>query len=342
MKPRARLAAALACLALAATACAKHAPLDTLKPQGPIAHQIKGLWDMVFVLAVVVFFLVEGGILYVLVRYRRRHGDTSAPKQTHGNTRLELTWTIVPAVMLAVIAVPTVIGIVALAREPKDAMQISVQAQQWWWKYSYPQQKGISEPVVTANELHIPVGRPVWLTLNSADVIHSYWIPALAGKQDVVPARTNHLKIEASHPGTYEGTCVEYCGLSHANMRLRVFAQTPEDFARWVNDQANDLQAPSSALAQKGMKIFLAQQCVGCHTVRGTKASGTVGPDLTHIASRSTFAGSIFNRTDGNLRKWLTDAPSEKPGSKMPAGVATMGLSQDDITALIAFLDGLK
>jgi cytochrome c oxidase subunit 2 len=352
MKPRAwmrrsgapsyRLVAALACVAFAAAGCAKNAPLDTLRPQGPIAHQIYGLWNIVFILAVVVFVLVEGAIVFALFRFRRRKGDDSSPKQTHGNTRLELTWTILPAVLLAVLAFLTVPTIFALAREPKGAMQIQVQAQQWWWKYHYPKQKGIDAPFTNANELHIPVGQPIWLTLNSNDVIHSWWAPALAGKQDVVPSRTNHLKIEATHPGTYLGTCVEFCGLSHANMRLRVIAQTPADFAKWAANQAQNLKMPTSALGQKGMKIFLAQQCVGCHTIRGTAAAGNVGPDLTHVATRETFAGGIFAFNTHNLRKWLTDAPAEKPGSKMPAGVATMGLSKSDISALIAFLEGLK
>lgn len=342
MKPRARLVAALACITLLSTACAKNAPLDTLKPQGPIAHQIYGLWNVVFILAVVVFVLVEGAIVVALFRFRARKGDTSSPKQTHGNTRLELTWTIVPAILLATLAVPTVAGIFSLARAPKGAIQIEVQGQQWWWRYNYSKQPGIPQAFSNANELHIPVGRPVRLTLHSSDVIHSYWVPALAGKQDVVPARTNHLNIEASHAGTYLGTCVEFCGLSHANMRLRVIAQSPADFAKWVANQAAPLHAPTSALGQKGMKIFLAQQCVGCHAIRGTAAAATVGPDLTHVATRSTFAGGIFDFNTRNLRKWLTDAPAEKPGSKMPAGVATMGLSKADISALIAFLEGLK
>jgi cytochrome c oxidase subunit II len=286
--------------------------------------------------------LVEGAIVFAALRFRRRKGDDSAPKQTHGNTRLELTWTIIPALLLASLAIPTVAGIFSLARVPKGALDIQVQAQQWWWKYNYPKQKGIDAAFTNANELHIPVGRPIRLSLNSNDVIHSYWVPALAGKQDVVPSRTNHLNIEAPHPGTYLGTCVEFCGLSHANMRLRVIAQEPADFEKWAANQAQNLMMPTSALGRKGMKVFLAQQCVGCHTIRGTAAAGNVGPDLTHVATRETFAGGIFAFNTHNLRLWLTDAPAEKPGSKMPAGVATMGLSHSDINALIAFLEGLK
>ncbi len=336
------LVAALACLVFLATACAKHAPLDTLQPKSGIAHEIYGLWNLVFIISVVVFILVEGAIVFVLIRFRRRKGDTSAPVQLHGSTPLELAWTIIPVVLLAVVAFPTLGTIWSLAKEPPNAVKVEVTGHQWWWQYHYPKQLGVEKAFDTANELHIPIGRKVRLTLKSADVIHSYWPPALAGKQDLVPGRTNHLTIEASRPGTYEGTCTEYCGLSHANMRLKVIAHSASDFRQWATGEGQDLQAPASGRAADGMKIFLAQQCVGCHTVRGTKANGTVGPDLTHFAQRVTFAGAIFDRNARNLRRWLTDAPAEKPGSKMPAGVATMGLTQNDITALIAFLQGLK
>lgn len=332
-----QLGAVLAVLALGAAACAHNAPLDTLRPAGPIAHEINNLWNVVFYLATAVFVLVEGLIVIAVFRFRHRKGDTEEPKQVHGNTRLEIGWTIAPALLLLVLAFPTVLTIRALAREPKDALHINVRAQQWWWRYEYP-----GSGVVTANELRIPVGRKIRLALSSRDIIHSWWAPRLAGKQDVVPGRTHHLTIEASEPGTYAGTCVEYCGLSHANMRLKVIAMTPADFDAWLAEQRAPLVEPTVPLAMKGKKVFLAQACVGCHAIKGTTAQGDVGPDLTHFASRTGFAGDIFDRTDANLRAWLTDAPGLKPGSKMPAGVASLGLSQDDITALIAFLQGLK
>ena len=332
-----RLLAVLALLALGAGGCARNAPLDTLRPAGPIALEIKRLWDLVFVLAVVVFVIVEGLIVILVLRFRARKGDTTLPKQVHGNTRMEIGWTILPALLLGALAIPTVLTIVSLAREPADALRVNVRAQQWWWRYEYP-----GTGVVTANELHIPAGRKVLLLLQSKDIIHSWWSPRLAGKQDVVPGWTNHLTIEASEPGTYNGQCVEYCGLSHANMRLKVIAQTPADFQRWLTAQAMPLAEPTSADAMAGKKVFLGQACTGCHTIRGTAAQGDVGPDLTHFASRTAFAGDIFPRTDHNLRLWLTDAPGEKPGSKMPAGVAQLGLSQNDITLLIAFLQGLR
>ena len=341
MKPRRRLRTVLglAAFALLTPGCvSKEAPLDWLRPAGPIARDIGNLWTITFYLAVAVFFLVEGAIVVALIRFRHRRSDATMPKQTHGNTRLEVAWTIIPALLLAALAVPTLSGIVALAKEHPDALRIDVTAHQWWWQYEYPDQK-----VVTANELHIPVNRPVRLYLHSADIIHSYWVPALAGKQDVVPQRVNRLTIQADRPGEYHGTCVEFCGLSHANMRLRVYAHTQEDFERWAREQAGDATVPSGGLAARGKTIFESKQCVTCHTIRGSeKSTGTTAPDLTHFASRWGFAGDIFVRNDENLRKWIADAPSRKPGSKMPAGIAEMGLTNDDITALVAYLQSLR
>jgi cytochrome c oxidase subunit 2 len=337
-----RLPAALAGLvafALLGAACARNAPLDSLRPAGPIAREIDSLWKIVFTAAVAVFVVVEGLIVVAIIRFRQRKGDDVPPKQTHGNTRAEITWTIAPALLLAVLAVPTVLTIFALARERPNSLHVDVTGQQWWWRYDYPDAK-----VTTANELHIPTGRPIRLALHSKDIIHSFWVPRLGGKQDVVPGRTNHVTIQADRPGEYAGTCAEYCGLSHANMRLKVFAHTPADFEKWLDEQGMDAERPTRGLALKGEGIFQAQQCVTCHTLRfaGSKAKGEVGPDLTHFAGRTTFAGSIFERTDANLREWLRDAPARKPGSKMPAGVATLGLSEDDITALITYLQSLR
>jgi cytochrome c oxidase subunit 2 len=331
--------AALASFVVLAGACARDAPLDSLRPAGPIARQIDGLWDVVFAAAVIVFVLVEGLFVIAMIRFRHRKGDDSEPTQTHGNTPLELGWTIAPAVVLAVLAVPTVLTIFALARDRPNQLTVEVTGQQWWWGYDYG-----DERVVTANELHIPAGRPIRLALHSNDIIHSFWVPRLGGKQDVVPGRVNHVTIQADRPGEYDGTCTEYCGLSHANMRLKVFAHTPADFEQWLEDQREDAVRPRSAMARRGERIFQTKQCVTCHTVRfdGSKAEGTIGPDLTHFASRGTFAGSIFERTDGNLRKWLIDAPAAKPGSKMPAGIAEMGLTEEDVTALVAYLQGLR
>jgi cytochrome c oxidase subunit 2 len=336
---RLSLLAAVAFLAVFAGACAPNAPLDSLRPAGPIARQIDGLWKIVFWAAVLVFVLVEGLLVVALVKFRRRKGDDENPTQTHGNTPLEIAWTIAPALILGVLAVPTVLTIFALARERPNSMHVDVTGQQWWWRYDYKDEK-----VVTANELHIPTGRPIRLALHSADIIHSFWVPRLGGKQDVVPGRTNHVTIQADRPGEYAGTCVEYCGLSHANMRLKVFAHDPDDFEQWIEEQRADAVRPRSGLALRGERIFQRQQCVTCHTLRfdGSKAEGTTAPDLTHFASRTSFAGAIFERTNEKLTEWLRDAPAQKPGSKMPAGIAAMGLSEEDIEALVVYLQSLR
>jgi cytochrome c oxidase subunit II len=300
------LAVPTAVFLLVSTACGSaDAPLDWLRPAGPIARDIGNLWTFVFWVAVAVFFLVEGAIVYAIFRFRERKGDTSMPTQTHGNTPLEIGWTILPALILAALAVPTLAGIWALAEERPNSMHVTVTGHQWWWQYNYE-----GEEWATANELHIPVDKPVYL-----------------------------------------GTCVEFCGLSHANMRARVIAHTAADFEKWKAEQRAVAAEPEGGLAAKGKLVFLGTQCVTCHTVRGAEAeidgktvvaNGTTAPDLTHFASRNTFAGSIFERTDENLTAWVSDAPSEKPGSLMPAGLTEMGLTPDDVEAIVAYLQSLE
>jgi cytochrome c oxidase subunit II len=336
--PRLRMAGAAA-LGLLLSACARDAPQDALKPDGPIARKQDHLWDLTFGIATVIFFVVIGLILFALFRFRAR-SDDDAPKQVHGNPRLEVTLTILPALLLAVVAVPTVGTIFDLAKKPSgDPLEVTVHGKLWWWELEYPKQD-----LRTANEMHIPAGRPIYLSLQSDNVIHSWWIPKLAGKRDVVPGRTNHMTIQADHPGTYMGQCAEFCGLSHANMRMRVIAQTPEDFDAWVTAQKADARSDQTGLAKAGRNLFLnrpdaTQQCAGCHTVEGLEgATGRVGPNLTHVSSRTTFAGGIFKRTPANLARWLRNPPGQKPGSKMP----NLNLTEEEIQRLVAYLESLK
>jgi len=313
--------------------CSADAPLNYLHPVGPAAKSADDLWRLTFGIAVVIAFLVEGGLVFVLFRYRQRSPKDS-PKQVHGNTKLEIIWTLIPTLILgAVVAPPTVQGIFKMSAAPTaDALKIKVIGHQWWWEYRYP------EGVVTATELHIPTGRPISLALTSVDVIHSFWIPKLAGKQDVVPGRVNHLNLEAPTPGVFFGECAEFCGLSHANMRLKAFAQSPADYDAWVRNQLADAAKPAGGLAAAGQDFFVNGPCAGCHTIKGTPAQGTLAPNLTHLASRTTFAGAMFPRDDENLKRWLENPPGRKPGSKMP----NLHLKQDDILALVAYLDTLK
>jgi cytochrome c oxidase subunit 2 len=336
---KARLGALTAGLALILTACSKtNIPQDTLNPAGPGARKIDALFHPVFWIAVGVFVLVEGLLVFALVRFRHRPGRET-PVQVHGNKRLEIGWTIAPSLLLAGVAVFTIPVIFDLAAKPANALEITVTGHQWWWEVQYPSMK-----LVTANEIHIPVNRPVYVTVKSVDVIHSFWVPRLAGKQDLEPGRENHLTIEAETAGTYEGQCAEYCGASHANMRLKVFAQTPGDFDRWVQLQtAPPAEPPAGSLAAEGEQVFLNgrflnnQQCQACHTNR-PGVGGTVGPNLSHFGGRTSFAGSTFPNNPAALARWLDDPPAVKPGVDMPY----LGLSSDQVRALVAYLESLK
>lgn len=324
-------------------------PQSAMDPQGPIARQLDNLIRPVFYIAAGVFVFVEGLILYTVFRYRARTGD-ERPKQIHGNTKFELGWTVAPAVVLAVIGFLTVGTIIDLSRSPEgdDVVRVDVIGHQWWWEYVYNDVRtpsGQTVDVVTANELHIPEDTPVELTLTSEDVIHNYWPPKLAGKVYAIPGREAKMTIQADRVGYYYGECAEYCGLSHANMRLRVQSQTREEFAAWAEAQAQPAPTPDptsidQAGAVAGQEIFLAKGCGGCHAITGV-AAGNVGPDLTHLYDRKTFAGAIFETNATNLRRWIRNAPVEKPGSVMPSG-EQLGLTEDDITALIAYLQTLR
>lgn len=333
MRRNRRLAALSATLFLFLVACAENAPQDTLEPKGDVARRIADLINPVFVVAGVVFVLVEGLVIIAVLKYRARP-DSPEPEQIHGNTRLEVGWTLAPALILVAVAIPTIATIFDLARRPDNPVNVTVIGHQFWWEYRYD-----DLGVVTANELRMPVGRPVELTLESEDVIHSYWIPALAGKQDVVPGRQNRMHLEADAPGEYLGQCTEFCGDSHANMRAKAIAMTPQDFDAWVAGQRAAAVPAAGTSGEEGAAVFLQRGCGSCHTVAGV-SEGDVGPNLTHFASRTSFAGSIFDNTDANLRKWLADPQGVKPGNKMliPGG----RLSPDEITKLIAYLNTLR
>jgi cytochrome c oxidase subunit 2 len=329
-----RLAALSASLFVFLAACAENAPQDTLEPKGPVARQIDNLIDPVFIVAGVVFVLVQGLVLLAIFKFRAKP-DSPEPEQIHGNTRLEVGWTLAPALILLAVAVPTIATIFDLSKKPENPINVTVIGHQFWWEYRYD-----DLGVVTANELRMPTGRPVALTLNSDDVIHSYWIAPLAGKTDVVPGRNNTMSFSADEPGEYIGQCTEFCGDSHANMRAKAIAMTPADFDAWVVSQrAAAVTAAAGSPAEAGALVFNQKGCGGCHTVEGV-STGVIGPNLTHFASRTTFAGSIFDNNDQNLRTWLRDPQAAKPGNKMliPGGP----LTPDEVTKLIAYLNALR
>jgi cytochrome c oxidase subunit II len=319
-------AGALLCLGMFATACAKanNNGQNTLHPKGPPAQTILNLFSPIFWIAVVIGVAVLGGVIYMAVRFRVRPGSDMNPKQVHGNSALEIGWTIVPALILAVVAVPTVRTIFDLSQSPgPNAVQVKVVGKQWWWQFeTLSSTKKVQ--AVGADELVIPTGRTVNVELTACDaslpdecnVIHSFWVPELAGKQDVVPGRHQRLTIEADKPGVFNGQCAEYCGLSHANMRFKVIAKTPGDYARWLEGQmkgpATPLAGPDGKPNGPGPTAIAKFACTGCHTFTDTKAS-TYGPNLTHLASRSTFASGYYTLDKTNLVEWLLNAPGMVP-----------------------------
>lgn len=325
-------------------------PQNSLNPAGPEARQIDDLWWLVFWIATAVFVVVETALIYMIVRFRRPKGDDRPVKQVHGNTTLEIIWTVIPAVLLAAVAIPTVATLLDLrsAPEPSDnALEIEVTGHQWWWEFSYPEYG-----FTTANELHIPAGRLVYLTMTSADVIHSFWVPQLAGKRDLVPGRETNLKIEADEPGLYLGQCAEFCGLAHADMRLRVFASTDAEFEAWALAQNQPASIPTEGAAAAGWETF-SVVCASCHTIDGTSAGAELAPDLTHFASRSTFGGATFASlptTDEHLREWLADPSALKPmrpelndlDEGRVLGMPDLGLTDEQIDEMIAFLETLE
>ena len=321
-------------LLLALSACAEKAPQDTMEPAGPVSRKILHLSEPVFLIAGIVFVLVQGLVIFAVLKFRDRPDKPGPePEQVHGNTKLEVGWTLIPALILFSIAIPTIKTIFDLSHKPANALQVTVIGHQFWWEYRYD-----DLGITTANELSIVAGKPVEMTLESIDVIHSYWIPPLAGKTDVIPGRENHMSFEADKPGTYLGQCTEFCGLSHANMRARAIAYTQADFDSWVARQKSAaVTPPEGSQAAAGLALFNGKGCAGCHTVEGV-SQGKVGPNLTHLQSRTTFAGSIFTLNEDNLRTWLEDPPGVKPGSVMP----DLGLTEDEITKLIAYLETLQ
>ncbi|MFM8945080.1 MAG: c-type cytochrome [Actinomycetota bacterium] len=350
-------------------ACSSTATQDSLQPAGPNAQSIHDLFIPVFWIAAIIFVIVEVALVAFTIRFRHRPGRDTIPPQIHGNPRLEIAWTILPALILAGVAVPTVATIFDLKRDPgPDALQVNVLAHQFWWEFDYP-----GEGVITANELHIPVDTTVLLTLCGAgngyggipvpspcqpggaegpqpagvgnDVIHSFWVPQLAGTQDAVPGRANTLLIEASETGTFSGQCKEFCGLSHAYMRFRVVVHSQADYDRWLAGQRMAAVSPvDGSLAATGAQLFLNGQCIACHAIDGLETAdgrplvANGGPNLTHFASRDCFAGCILDMTEANVKAWLDNPPAIKAGSWMP----DYGLTQQEIDALTAYMLSLE
>jgi len=318
-----------------------HGRTSIFSPNGTPAHSILGLSTLVLTFALGIFLVVGGLLLYALIRFRHRPTDPHAsrePAQIYGSTQIELSWTVVPIliVFMLFLATTRVIYSTERAAKPPGALDVIVIGHQFWWEYRYPKLG-----IVTANELHVPVStdnapRPTYLKLLSADVVHSYWVPQLAGKTDVIPNHPNLTWIDPRHPGLYVGQCAQFCGIEHAKMLLRVYVDTPQQFATWVkNEQKPAVEDPSVAV---GRHVFETQACMNCHTIRGTVATGRFGPDLTHLMSRDTIASGAVPLTRANLRQWIEDPDSMKPGALMPA----MKLTDQQLDELTDYLETLK
>jgi cytochrome c oxidase subunit 2 len=320
----------LAGLAIVLSACQ---PTPTfLNPASPISGHESNLYRIILIMAFVVFVLVEGALTLILLRDRKKPNDEQPPRQVYGNTRLEIIWTAIPILLVISLFVMTVQTVNAVAAPPhsKSDLNVRVVGHQWWWEFDYTDQG-----FATANELHIPVGATVQISLDSVDVIHSFWVPQLSGKTDVIPGQHNTMWLKGDQVGVYLGQCAEFCGTEHALMRFKVYVDSQADFNAWVANQQKLAYQPQTADEQAGYTI-VTTKCVACHSIDPSKME-TVGPNLAHLFSRTTFAGSSFDLNEANLRSWLKDPQAMKPGNDM-----VVNLTPQEIDQVVAYLTHLK
>lgn len=329
-----KMLALAAIFVLLLTGCAT-VPMSTVDPKGPVAAMqldlmAISLWIMMFVLV-----LVIGIYTYVVIRFRERPNDNREVKEVGNSKLLEFVWITIPLVLITILAVPTVSMAFKLADIPDDegTLTVRVVGKQYWWEFQYP-----DLGITTANEMYIPTGQKIALELTSTDVIHAFWVPKLAGKIDTTPGHITKMWIQADEEGVYAGQCAELCGPGHALMAFNVHAVSPEEFEAWTQAMLNPQNEPTSALSQLGEEVF-AQQCASCHAIAGTDYIGTFGPDLTRFAYRETLGAAILENNDENLREWIVNSGSIKPGSTMPPFTH---LSDEEIDALIAYMRDLK
>jgi cytochrome c oxidase subunit 2 len=316
---------------------------DVLRPAGPQAAHIAQLWWLTIAICAVVFIAILAVFLYSLWRAPRADAGTPADVSSLLRDEPRARRTVIAAVAvstagLATLLVASIAADRALASlDLHDALHIEVTAHQWWWDLRYDDPKP-DRAFTTANELHVPVGRPVIVTLKSDDVIHSFWVPNLAGKKDLIPGHTTTLQLRADQPGTYRGQCAEFCGLQHAFMAFLVVAETPERFDAWAEAQRKPALEPTADSPRRGRQLFLSGPCMLCHAIQGTPASARKAPDLTHVASRQTLAAGTIANTPANLAAWILDPHKIKPGVNMPAHP----LAANDLQALLAYMETLK
>ncbi len=328
------------------TACAGHQQ-SVVDPGGPQAGKIANLFWFFILLLTIIFIIVLVLTLWILTR--RHRGIEQEPlevkhlpaEQTERKlNRIVTAATIATIVILFVLLISSVVtgkSVADLGNHPKNAMVIELTGSQWWWQVQYDNPDA-SHVLVTANEIHIPVGRPVEILGRSQDVIHSFWVPNLHGKRDLIPSRVTNEWIEADHPGAFRGQCAEFCGLQHAHMILWVIAEPEAKFDAWLANQLKPSVAPADAVKERGQQVFLNHECVYCHSIRGTSAYGQVAPDLTHFGSRRGIAANTLPNTMGDLGGWIVDPQSVKPGTHM----ATVPVNSQDLQPLLEYLESLK
>jgi len=322
--------------------------LSVLDPVSPPGEAIRFLFILVTGICLFILAVVWAVLFWSIFRFRARPDQEtlSEPPQVYGSLPIEIAWTVAPTLivfLLALAIIRTTGEVRGPARPPAGAesLRVTVVGHQWWWEYVYEEYNGEKLGFITANELHLPAGesatpRPIYLTLKSADVCHSWWTPRLAGKMDLIPGRTNRLWFQTDRPGLYLGQCAEYCGTQHAGMLLRVYVDTPSEFQAWLDNQKRS--AVEDPKVADGKKLFLSQSCINCHRVRGTAAAGTYAPDLTHLMSRETLASGMILNTRENLRRWVVDPQSIKQGCLMPA----FGLDDKQVDSIVEYLLTLK
>jgi len=324
---------------LGSSAHGSSSPTSIFDPVSTPARSIFGLSLLVLAVTAIIFVAVFGLLAYAVVKFRQRTVDNDRePPQVYGSTQIEMAWTIIPILIVLVLflASARVIADIQDAKPPHDAVEITVVGHQYWWEIRYP---GLN--VVTANEIHVPVSdsahpTPTFVTLLSADTDHSFWVPRLAGKTDLIPNHPNRMWIDPHKTGIYLGQCAQYCGIQHAKMLLRVYVQTRAEFDRWVEEQSRS--AAMTNAVSRGRAVFETNACLDCHTVKGIAGNGQFGPDLTHLMSRDTIASGVALNTPENLRKWVKDPSSIKPGATMPA----LQLSDGQLNDVTAYLETLR
>lgn len=304
--------------------------MDSFDPVTRQGLAISNLFGFELVVSALLLALVVGWLVLALSRFRARPGDADEPPQVHGNRRLELIWTLTPALTLALVFVLVVATMRTVDAADPNSLRLRIIGHQWWWEYQFPDQQ-----VVAANELHLPTDTNIAVDLESVDVIHSFWVPQFGFMRDLVPGKANAMQLSVNRAGTFVGACNQYCGAQHAWMRVRVTAEPAAQFQTWLQQQQQSVSMTGSL----GERVFLQNTCINCHAIRGLPATARVGPDLTHVGSRATLGAGVIDNTPDNLAAWIRNPQAIKPGVLMPA---FQGLNDADLKALDDYLESLR